>query len=119
MNGSTNMCSPTSTQAATCTSACVAKRNAANTTERMIGEGNCPIIARLKSVQPLLTPEHAWVIGRVDTLIGKKHKQAMVTLTERKSRFTFVSKVKRQTAPNVRQAICKLLLPVKDKLRKS
>jgi len=52
----------------------------------------------------------------VDTLIGRKHKQAMVTLTERKSRFTFVSKVKRRTAPIVRQAICNLLLPVKDKV---
>lgn len=53
----------------------------------------------------------------VDTLIGRKHKQAMVTLTERKSRFTFVSKVKRRTAASVRKSVCQLLTPVKDKVR--
>ena len=52
----------------------------------------------------------------VDTMIGRKHAQAMVTLTERKSRFTLVSKVKRRTARLVRQQVCKLLLPVKDKV---
>jgi len=52
----------------------------------------------------------------VDTIIGRKHKQAMVTLTERKSRFTFVGKIKRRTAHLVRKQVCKLLLPVKDKV---
>lgn len=52
-----------------------------------------------------------------DTILGRKHKQAMVTLTERKSRFTFVSKVKRRTASSVRKSVCKLLVPVKDKVR--
>ena len=53
---------------------------------------------------------------QVDTLLGRQHKQALVTLTERKSRFTFVRKVKRRTAPLVRQSVCKLLVPVKDKV---
>jgi len=52
----------------------------------------------------------------VDTMIGRKHKQAMVTLTERKSRFTCVSKVKRRTASSVRKSVCQLLTPVKDKV---
>ena len=52
----------------------------------------------------------------VDTIIGRKHKQALVTLTERKSRFTFVSKVKRRTAQAVRKQICRMLLPVKKKV---
>lgn len=52
----------------------------------------------------------------VDTLLGRKHKQAMVTLTERKSRFTFVSKIKQRTAHIVRKQICTLLLPVMDKV---
>ena len=34
----------------------------------------------------------------VDTMIGRQHKQALVTLTECKSRFTLVRKVKRRTA---------------------
>jgi len=52
----------------------------------------------------------------VDTLLGKQQKQAMLTLTERKSRFTILGKVPRRTAQAVRQQVCKLLLPVKDKV---
>lgn len=52
----------------------------------------------------------------VDTLIGQKHKQALVTLTERKSRFTLLGKVSGRTAHAVRQQVCRLLLPVKDKV---
>jgi transposase, IS30 family len=52
----------------------------------------------------------------VDTVIGRKHKQAMVTLTERKSRFALVGKVKQRTAKAVRKQICDLLAPVKDKV---
>ena len=51
----------------------------------------------------------------VDTIIGKKHKQAIVTLTERKSRFTLLGKVSRRTAQAVRKQVCRLLLPVRDK----
>jgi len=52
----------------------------------------------------------------VDTLIGKQQKHAMLTLTERKSRFTMIGKVSRRTACAVRRQVCKLLLPVKDKV---
>jgi len=51
-----------------------------------------------------------------DTIIGRKHKQAIVTLTERKSRFTLVSKVKRRSAQAVRKQVCRMLLPVKHKV---
>jgi IS30 family transposase len=50
----------------------------------------------------------------VDTIIGRKHKQALVTLTERKSRFTLLGKVSRRTAQAVRKQVCRLLLPVMD-----
>ena len=52
----------------------------------------------------------------VDTLIGKGHQPALVTLTERKSRFTLLAKVSRRTAGAVRQQVCRVLLPVKDKV---
>lgn len=45
----------------------------------------------------------------VDTLIGKGHQQALVTLTERKSMYTLIAHVKCRTATAVRQAIIKLL----------
>ena len=52
----------------------------------------------------------------VDTLLGQQQKQAILTLTERKSRFTMIGKVPRRTAQAVRQQVCKLLLPVKNKV---
>jgi IS30 family transposase len=52
----------------------------------------------------------------VDTMIGKRHKQALVTLTERKSRFTLLGKVAQRTAQAVQNQIHRLLLPVADKV---
>jgi transposase, IS30 family len=51
----------------------------------------------------------------VDTIIGRKYKQALVTLTERKSRFTLLGRVSQRTAHAVRRQVCHLLLPVMDK----
>jgi IS30 family transposase len=50
----------------------------------------------------------------VDTILGKRKGQAMVTLTERKSRLTLVSLAERQSSAAVRIQICRLLLPYKD-----
>jgi IS30 family transposase len=52
----------------------------------------------------------------VDTILGKRKGQALVTLTERKSRFTLVSLAERQTSAAVRTQICHLLLPLKDRV---
>ena len=41
----------------------------------------------------------------------------MLTLTERKSRFTLLGKVSQRTAQAVRQQVCWLLLPVRDKVQ--
>ena len=48
-----------------------------------------------------------------DTIIGKQHKQALVSLTERKSRFSLIYKVAHKTSDLVSVAISKLLLPIK------
>jgi len=50
----------------------------------------------------------------VDTMTGKRHQPALVTLTERKSRFTLLGKVPQRTAQAVQNQIEQLLLPVKD-----
>lgn len=47
-----------------------------------------------------------------DTIIGKGHRQAIVTLTERKSRITLIKKVVRKTAEAVRDAVLDLLSPI-------
>ena len=46
-----------------------------------------------------------------DTMIGKRHKQALVTLLERKSRLVMLQKVERRTAEAVEEAINHLLWP--------
>lgn len=46
-----------------------------------------------------------------DTVIGKNHKQAIVSLVERKSGFTLIHKVERRTAAAVSRAMTRLLKP--------
>jgi len=51
----------------------------------------------------------------VDTMIGKGRQAALVTLTERKSRYTLLGKVTHRTAQAVSNQIQQLLLPVADR----
>lgn len=51
----------------------------------------------------------------VDTILGKGHRQAVLTLTERKSRFAMLCKVDRRTAELVSDAVIHLLQPVADR----
>ena len=44
-----------------------------------------------------------------DTVVGKRHRMALVTLVDRKTRFTLIKKVERYTAPLVKQAMIDLL----------
>jgi IS30 family transposase len=46
-----------------------------------------------------------------DTVLGQKNSYALVTLVERKSRFTLVQKIKRRTAAATKAAIVNLLRP--------
>ena len=48
----------------------------------------------------------------VDTVIGKQHRQALVTIVERKSKLTLIAKVARKTADAVSEAIIRLLKPL-------
>jgi IS30 family transposase len=52
----------------------------------------------------------------LDTIIGKGHKQALVSLTERKSRLTLLSKVKHKSADLVARSIQNLLEPIASKV---
>ena len=51
----------------------------------------------------------------VDTIIGSRHRQAIVTLTERKSRFALLRKVEQRKADVVSDAVIDLLQPVTDR----
>ena len=48
-----------------------------------------------------------------DTIIGKNHKGALVTLVERKTKFTLIAKVERKSADSVTEAIEYLFEPLK------
>jgi len=52
----------------------------------------------------------------LDTIIGKGHKQAIVSLTERKSKLSLIAKVSRKTADLVAKAIIRLLTPIADRV---
>jgi IS30 family transposase len=52
----------------------------------------------------------------LDTIIGKGHKQAIVSLTERKSRLTLIAKVKHKSAELVSQSVQRLLVPIASKV---
>lgn len=58
--------------------------------------------------------EHRTRLGdwELDTIIGKARKQAIVSLTERKSRLTLIAKVPTQEADGVRDAVLTLLSPL-------
>ena len=51
-----------------------------------------------------------------DTVIGKNHRQAIVSIVERKTGFTLIRKVERKTAQAVSQAMIGLLKPHRKKV---
>lgn len=52
----------------------------------------------------------------VDTIIGSSHQQAIVSITERKSRLALIRKVKRKTADLVGKAVIDLLNPISQRV---
>lgn len=51
-----------------------------------------------------------------DTVIGKNHRQAIVSIVERKSGFTLIRKVERRTADAVSRAMTTLLKPYRQQV---
>ncbi|MCW8128664.1 IS30 family transposase [Microbulbifer halophilus] len=52
----------------------------------------------------------------LDTIIGKHHKQAIVSLTERKSRLALIAKVLTKEAEGVKDAVIELLSPLSERV---
>ncbi len=52
----------------------------------------------------------------LDTIIGKHHRQAIVSLTERKSRLTLIAKVATKGADSVKEAVIDLLGPLSHRV---
>jgi IS30 family transposase len=51
----------------------------------------------------------------VDTIIGAQHKEAIVSVVERKSKPCFLKKVTRKSSDAVEQALTELLQPVRER----
>lgn len=49
-----------------------------------------------------------------DTIIGRRHQGALISLVERKSSYALIEKLARKTADQVRDAATGLLGPLKD-----
>jgi IS30 family transposase len=52
----------------------------------------------------------------IDTIIGKNHQQAIVSIVERRSKLTRLAKVERKTDEAVKAAVIKLLKPLADRV---
>ena len=52
----------------------------------------------------------------IDTIIGKRHKGALLTLVERKTKFTLIRKLEKKQADLVADAAINLLKPYKEKV---
>ena len=50
----------------------------------------------------------------IDTIVGKRHKGALVTIVERKSRYTLIASVNRRDSTQVGTATSNLLAPLKN-----
>ena len=50
----------------------------------------------------------------IDLIIGKNHKQALVTIVDRYSKFTIIKKVSYKTAALVKDALIEMILPLKS-----
>lgn len=52
----------------------------------------------------------------IDTVIGKNHKGALVTVVDKKSKFTLIKKVQSKQANEVSKALIEMLIPIKPVL---
>lgn len=78
--------------------------------------GKLPNRVSIEERPPIVETRQRIGDWEVDTIVGKKHRQAIVTLTERKSRFSLMRKVNQRTADQVGDAVIDLLRPVADRL---
>lgn len=67
--------------------------------------------------RPLIVDERSRIGDwEADTVIGKHHRQAIVSLVERRAGLTLIHKVERKTAQAVGQAMVRLLKPYRNKV---
>jgi len=67
--------------------------------------------------RPLIVDERSRIGDwEADTIIGRERKGGILSLVERRSRYCLLKKIPTKSAPAVAEALCSMLLPVKDKV---
>jgi IS30 family transposase len=89
------------------------KKYGKNTTKRGQIQNRVPISKRPGYIEKRSTTGH-W---EGDTIIGKNHKKAMITLVERKYGFTVIKKVESKNSESVAENICEALSQYKDQVK--
>ncbi len=77
--------------------------------------GRLPNTTSIELRPPIVNERRRLGDWEVDTLLGQRSGPVLVTLTERKSRLTLLARAERPSSPAVRQQVCRLLLPYKEK----
>lgn len=89
------------------------KKYGKNASKRGQIQNRVPISKRPDYIEKRSTTGH-W---EGDTIIGKNHKKAMITLVERKHGFTVIEKVESKNAELVAEKICKALSKYKAQVK--
>ena len=76
--------------------------------------GQIPNRVSIELRDPIVETKERIGDWEIDTIIGKKHKGALVTAVERKARFSCIRHVPRKEAALVAKALIDMLLPFKD-----
>jgi len=82
----------------------------------MTGAARFRMPSRSTIIPPSSIPESVSATGKGDTVIGKGHNGALVTLVERKSLYTVIRAVLKKTAGAVRVAVKAALRWHKDRV---
>lgn len=78
--------------------------------------GKLPHCRSIEERPPVVAGRKRLGDWEVDTFLGQTHQPVLVSLTERKSRFTLLGKVPQRSAQAVSQETVRLLAPVSDRV---
>jgi IS30 family transposase len=116
MSGSINTSSTTNIPAVTYTDICATKINGAKRYGKYDRRGKLPNGRSIEERPKVVERRKRLGDWEVDTFLGKSHKPVMMSLTERKSRFTLLGKVQQRTAQAVGKQTLRLVLPIADEV---
>jgi len=103
-------------RAACCGRTCAVRRNARSATARWNDGDAFPTGSSLRDRPAIVDKRKRIGDWEADTVIGKNHRQAIVSIVERKTGLTLIRKVERKTAQAVSQAMIELMKPYRNRV---